>query len=124
MLLDFTIHCRQNENTKSKSTHVKTMLVHSAVSCGRLMQKASPLIFFNQVSYNNNSLGTFWYYLVSWQEFPFMEPKGKLLFTEVYDWNLSSASWIQLMPSNFITSKLILSHVWVTTDGVWIGNWI
>jgi hypothetical protein len=40
MLLDFAIHRRQNETRKSKSTRVKAMRVHSAVSHGRLMQQA------------------------------------------------------------------------------------
>jgi hypothetical protein len=51
-----------------KSTHVKTVLIDSAVSCGRLMQwacrsvtLASLLIFFHRSSYNNNSPGTFRY---------------------------------------------------------------
>jgi hypothetical protein len=39
-LLDFAIHCRQNETQSPKSTRVKTMHVHSAVSGGRLMQQA------------------------------------------------------------------------------------
>jgi hypothetical protein len=38
MLLDFAIHCRQNETWSQKSTCVKTMRVHRAVSHGRLMQ--------------------------------------------------------------------------------------
>jgi hypothetical protein len=38
MLLDFTIHCRQKETRSQKSTWVKTMRLHSAVSHGRLMQ--------------------------------------------------------------------------------------
>jgi hypothetical protein len=37
-LLDFAIHCRQNETQSQKNTCIKTMHVHSAVSCGRLMQ--------------------------------------------------------------------------------------
>jgi hypothetical protein len=37
-LLDFAIHHRQKETQSRKSTHVKTMCVHSVVSCGRLMQ--------------------------------------------------------------------------------------
>jgi hypothetical protein len=37
-LLDFAIHCRQNETRSRKSTCVKTMRVHSIVSRGRLMQ--------------------------------------------------------------------------------------
>jgi hypothetical protein len=37
-LLDFAIHCRQNENTKWDSTCVKTIHVHSMMSRGRLMQ--------------------------------------------------------------------------------------
>jgi hypothetical protein len=37
-LLDFAIHCRQNETRSRKSSHVKTMRVHSVVSHGRLMQ--------------------------------------------------------------------------------------
>jgi hypothetical protein len=37
-LLDFAIHRRQNEKRSRKSTRVKTMLVHSAVSCGSLIQ--------------------------------------------------------------------------------------
>jgi hypothetical protein len=37
-LLDFAIHRRQNETRSRKSTHVKTVRVHSAVSHGRLMQ--------------------------------------------------------------------------------------
>jgi hypothetical protein len=36
-LLDFSIHRRQNETRSRKSTRVKTMRVHSAVSHGRLM---------------------------------------------------------------------------------------
>jgi hypothetical protein len=51
-LLDFAIHRRENETQSQKSTCVKTMCVHSMVSCGRLMQQAcgsvnltSPLIF-------------------------------------------------------------------------------
>jgi hypothetical protein len=53
-LLDFTIHRRQNETRSRKSTRVKAVLVHSAVSRGRLMQQAcgsvtltSLLIFFH-----------------------------------------------------------------------------
>jgi hypothetical protein len=38
MLLNFAIHRRQNKTRSQKSTRVKTMRVHSAVSCGRLMQ--------------------------------------------------------------------------------------
>jgi hypothetical protein len=38
ILLDFAIHLRQNETRSQKSTHVKTMRVHSTVSHGRLMQ--------------------------------------------------------------------------------------
>jgi hypothetical protein len=38
MLLDFAIHHRQNETQSQKSSHVKTMCVHCAVSHGRLMQ--------------------------------------------------------------------------------------
>jgi hypothetical protein len=37
-LLDFAIHGRQNEPQSRKSTRVKTMHVHSAVTRGRLMQ--------------------------------------------------------------------------------------
>jgi hypothetical protein len=37
-LLNFAIHRRQNETRSQKSTHVKTMRVHSVVSCGSLMQ--------------------------------------------------------------------------------------
>jgi hypothetical protein len=37
-LLDFAIHGRQNETRSRKSTRVKTMLVHSAMSLGRVMQ--------------------------------------------------------------------------------------
>jgi hypothetical protein len=37
-LLDFAIHHRENKTRSQKSTHVKTMRVHSAVSHGRLMQ--------------------------------------------------------------------------------------
>jgi hypothetical protein len=37
-LLDFAIHCRQNETRSRKSTAVKVKRVHSVVSCGRLMQ--------------------------------------------------------------------------------------
>jgi hypothetical protein len=37
-LLDFAINRRQNETRSPKSTPVKTMRVHSAVSGGRLMQ--------------------------------------------------------------------------------------
>jgi hypothetical protein len=37
-LLNFAIHRRQNKTQSRKSTHVKTMRVHSAVSRGRLMQ--------------------------------------------------------------------------------------
>jgi hypothetical protein len=33
-LLNFAIHGRQNETGSRKSTRVKTMLVHSAMSCG------------------------------------------------------------------------------------------
>jgi hypothetical protein len=38
MLLDFAIDCRQNKTRSWKSTCVKTVHVHSAVACGRLMQ--------------------------------------------------------------------------------------
>jgi hypothetical protein len=65
-LLDFAIHHRQNETQSRKSTHVKTMHVHSMVSHGRLMQYACgsvtfapSLIFFHLGSYKNNSPGTF-----------------------------------------------------------------
>jgi hypothetical protein len=37
-LLDIALHCRQNETGSLKSTHVKTVHVHSAVSPGRLTQ--------------------------------------------------------------------------------------
>jgi hypothetical protein len=37
-LLDFAIHRRQNETPSQKRTCVKTMLVHSVMSCGRVMQ--------------------------------------------------------------------------------------
>jgi hypothetical protein len=37
-LLNFAIHCRQNETRSQKSTHIKIMRVHRAVSCGKLMQ--------------------------------------------------------------------------------------
>jgi hypothetical protein len=37
-LLDFAIHRRQNKTRSQKSTRVKTMHVHSAMSRGRLMQ--------------------------------------------------------------------------------------
>jgi hypothetical protein len=37
-LLDFAIHCRQNETQSRKGTYVKTVHVHSVMSCGRLMQ--------------------------------------------------------------------------------------
>jgi hypothetical protein len=38
MLLNFAIHGRQNEAQSQKSTGVKTMCIHNAVSCGRLMR--------------------------------------------------------------------------------------
>jgi hypothetical protein len=63
--LDFDIHLKQNETRNRKIIRVKTMLVHCAVSRGRLMQyacgsvtSASPLIFFNRSIKNNNSPGT------------------------------------------------------------------
>jgi hypothetical protein len=37
-LLDYAIHRGQNETQRQKSPSAKTMHVHSAVSCGRLMQ--------------------------------------------------------------------------------------
>jgi hypothetical protein len=37
-LLDFAIHCRQNETWSRKSTRIKTTCVRRAVSRGRLMQ--------------------------------------------------------------------------------------
>jgi hypothetical protein len=37
-LLDFAIHHRQNETWSQKSTRIKIVCVHSAVSRGRLMQ--------------------------------------------------------------------------------------
>jgi hypothetical protein len=37
-LLNFAIHCRQNETRSQKNTHVKTMCGHSVVSRGSLMQ--------------------------------------------------------------------------------------
>jgi hypothetical protein len=37
-LLNFAIHHRQSETRSRNSSHVKTMRVHSVVSCGRLMQ--------------------------------------------------------------------------------------
>jgi hypothetical protein len=37
-LFDFAIHRRQNETRSRKSTRVKTLLVHSVVTRGRLMQ--------------------------------------------------------------------------------------
>jgi hypothetical protein len=65
-LLDSAIHRRQKETRSRKSTRVKTIRVHSAVSRGRLMQEAcgsvtlaSFLTFFHRGSYNNNSPGTF-----------------------------------------------------------------
>jgi hypothetical protein len=39
-MLDFAIHCIQNEMRSRQSTRVKTMYVHSVVSRGRLMQYA------------------------------------------------------------------------------------
>jgi hypothetical protein len=70
-LLDFSTHCRSNKTLNWKSTHVKTMCVHSSVSYDRLMQStcrgvtlASPLIF-HQGSYNSDNPGTFWYNLVN-----------------------------------------------------------
>jgi hypothetical protein len=64
-LLDFAIHHRRNEIRSQKSIRVKTMRVHSVVLRGTLMQQAcgsvtlaSPLIFFHQGSYNNNSPGS------------------------------------------------------------------
>jgi hypothetical protein len=52
-LLDFAIHCKQNETRSPKSTRVETMRVYSAVSHGGLMQYAcgsvslaSSLVFF------------------------------------------------------------------------------
>jgi hypothetical protein len=39
-LLEFAIHCRQNETRSRKSTRVKAVHVQSEVSCGRLMKKA------------------------------------------------------------------------------------
>jgi hypothetical protein len=69
-VLDFAIHGRRNETRSRKSTRVKTMRVHSAVSRGRLMQQAcgsvtltSPLVFFQRGSYNK-SPRTFRYHLV------------------------------------------------------------
>jgi hypothetical protein len=38
MLLNFAIHHRQNKTQCQKSTQVKAVRVHSAVSRGRLMQ--------------------------------------------------------------------------------------
>jgi hypothetical protein len=38
MLLDFAIHRRQNKTRSLINTRVKTMLIHSAVSRGRLIQ--------------------------------------------------------------------------------------
>jgi hypothetical protein len=37
-MLNYAIHRRQNETQSRKSTRVKTMLVHSAMSHGRVMQ--------------------------------------------------------------------------------------
>jgi hypothetical protein len=37
-MLDFAIYRKQNNTQSPKSTHVKTMHAHSAVSRGRLMQ--------------------------------------------------------------------------------------
>jgi hypothetical protein len=37
-LLDFAIHRRQNETRSRKITGVKTVVVHSAMSRGRVMQ--------------------------------------------------------------------------------------
>jgi hypothetical protein len=34
----YAIHCKQNETQSQKSTRVKTVRVHSAMSHGRLMQ--------------------------------------------------------------------------------------
>jgi hypothetical protein len=36
-LLDFAVHCSQREIWSRKSTCVKTVHVHSVVSCGKLM---------------------------------------------------------------------------------------
>jgi hypothetical protein len=41
-LLDFAIHRSQNETQRRKSTRVKTTLVHSAMSRGKVMQSAWP----------------------------------------------------------------------------------
>jgi hypothetical protein len=38
MLLDFAIHRSERETRSRKSTRIKTLRVHSAVSRGRLMQ--------------------------------------------------------------------------------------
>jgi hypothetical protein len=43
MLLDFALHRTQTETQSQKSTHVKTIHDHSAVSHGRLMQSDSTL---------------------------------------------------------------------------------
>jgi hypothetical protein len=37
-LLNFAIHCRQNETRSRKSTRVKIIRAHNMVSHGRLMQ--------------------------------------------------------------------------------------
>jgi hypothetical protein len=39
-LLNFAIHSSQNETRSRKSTSVKTVRVHGALSCGRLMEEA------------------------------------------------------------------------------------
>jgi hypothetical protein len=71
MLLIFAISRSRNKPWRRKTIRAKTMFVQSAVSLGRLTQQAcrsvtvaSPLIFFHRGSYNNNSPGTFRYYLV------------------------------------------------------------
>jgi hypothetical protein len=65
-LLDLAIRRRQNETQSRKSTRVKTMLFHSEMLRGRLMQQAcrsvilaSALIFFQRGSYNDDSPATF-----------------------------------------------------------------
>jgi hypothetical protein len=54
-LLDFVIHCRQNETWSRKSTRVKTMHVYSAVPHGRLCNRLAevwpwpPLVLRNKI---------------------------------------------------------------------------
>jgi hypothetical protein len=117
-LLDFAFHRRQNEELSWKSTRVKIIRVHSAVSRGRLMQQdcgsvtlASPLIFFHRESYNNNSPGASRLHLVD------NDSETELLHDWRCTWLSNFRTYIHLL-----TCKIYIVHIdkrLITADWVW-----